>query len=317
MEKYIRSLSKKDKKTLSQKALKLTEETGELAKVVLPYDSAPGTNHRFVDRKKLLQEIADVYLANISIAYSLDFTTEEIENMILEKAKFWDSLQVKEEKGTFPLPFEIHITITNDELKENKEEFIKKYKEDCKALNVKPIILDLPVNKKVIKDVMTSSKFIGDNKGVYLETERISNGLKQMGYNVIRKKIETVPWHPSAPQENNTDTLLNNCYFESHIGVLTTPKNRHYLEKTVSHMEEVLSLSGTVKLSQNFFKKSENEDYINMLTYRNYKTNTKSFEKDVEAIKRMLTNNLFKYEKVIIEYCIYDTNVKHDFPWLN
>lgn len=32
----IIKLSKKDKKNLSQKALKLTEEVGELAKVVLP-----------------------------------------------------------------------------------------------------------------------------------------------------------------------------------------------------------------------------------------------------------------------------------------
>lgn len=47
---YIKSLSLKDKKTLSQKCLKLTEEVGELAKAILPYDSAHGTNHRFIER---------------------------------------------------------------------------------------------------------------------------------------------------------------------------------------------------------------------------------------------------------------------------
>ena len=40
---YIQKLSIRDKKTLSQKALKVTEECGELARVVLPFDNAAGT----------------------------------------------------------------------------------------------------------------------------------------------------------------------------------------------------------------------------------------------------------------------------------
>ena len=40
---FIRTLSEKDKKTLSQKCLKLVEEVGELARIILPYDSAHGT----------------------------------------------------------------------------------------------------------------------------------------------------------------------------------------------------------------------------------------------------------------------------------
>lgn len=54
---YIKSLSIKDKKTLSQKGLKLAEEVGELAKAILPYDSAHGTNHRFIDKEKILEEV--------------------------------------------------------------------------------------------------------------------------------------------------------------------------------------------------------------------------------------------------------------------
>lgn len=37
---YLRHLSKQDRKTLSQKALKLFEEGGELARVILPFDGA-------------------------------------------------------------------------------------------------------------------------------------------------------------------------------------------------------------------------------------------------------------------------------------
>jgi len=108
---YIKSLSIKDKKTLSQKALKTCEEVGELAKAILPFDSAPGTNHRFIDREKILEEIADVYLSTISIAHSLNYTDEEIGDMIQKKAMKWQEIQSKEENASFPLPFEIHITV--------------------------------------------------------------------------------------------------------------------------------------------------------------------------------------------------------------
>jgi hypothetical protein len=47
---FIKDLSIKDNKTLSQ-SIKVVEEVGELAKVILP-DSAPGTMHRFSDREK-------------------------------------------------------------------------------------------------------------------------------------------------------------------------------------------------------------------------------------------------------------------------
>ena len=320
MEKYIISLSKKDKKTLSQKALKLTEETGELAKVILPYDSAHGTNHRFVDREKILNEIADVYLANISIAYSLDFTTEEIDEMILKKAKYWDTLQIKEENATFPLPFEIHITVDASEWMENdKENFIKTYKKDCEALGVKPIILDLPVNGDVVKDVMTSSDVFGNNKDAYLESQRIVNSLKDMGYNVIRTKIETVPWHPIVPQSDTHDKLPNNCYFESHIGVEIYPEQKERLEKFIVYLNsEKDSKDSSIKLSQNYFKKSKNgEKFINMITFRDYATNYTSFKSDVDYLKEQLNLRGYSFEKVIIEYSLYDTNVKHDFPWLN
>jgi hypothetical protein len=86
---YIKKLSIKDKKTLSQKGLKLVEEVGELARVILPYDSAHGTNHRFIDREAILEEVVDVYLTNISIAHSLGFTDEEFQDMLIKKSEKW------------------------------------------------------------------------------------------------------------------------------------------------------------------------------------------------------------------------------------
>ena len=361
IEEYVKELSNKDKKTLSQKALKLVEEVGELARVVLPYDSAHGTNHRFIDREAILEEIVDVHLTNISIAHSLGFTEDELNEMMVRKAEKWGYLQAKEEQATFPLPFEIHVTVDFDELftnewsnkiqregvirypisdrkKERQEwsdKILDKFKEDCSIVGVKPIVIDLEIkDKSSIKDVMTSSKFFGDNRTAYEESERIVKRLNGMGYSVVRNKIETVPWHPAAPQDKDKDHPLwhgdpipNGCYFESHIGVIVTKETKQNLEELVDFLNEsICEFSGTAKLSKNFFKKTDDGKFINMLTYRSDMVNAKEFEAEVRSIEKIISGKndwsmlshfrSFEYEKVEIEYAIYDTNVTHDVKWI-
>lgn len=121
---FIKNLSIKDKKTLSQKTLKLVEEVGELSRVVLPYDSAHGTNHRFTDRESLLEEIIDVHLSNISIFHSLGFNEVEFNDMLIKKSEKWHRIQTNEEASEFPIPFEIHVTVeVNDILNFNLFDF--------------------------------------------------------------------------------------------------------------------------------------------------------------------------------------------------
>jgi NTP pyrophosphatase (non-canonical NTP hydrolase) len=338
IEDYIKELSKKDKKTLSQKALKLVEEVGELARVVLPYDSAHGTNHRFIDREALLEEIVDVHLTNISIAHSLGFNEDELNEMMSKKAEKWALLQAKEDKAEFPLPYEIHVTVDIENSYSHKwlhDGNIEGFKEDCKNIGVKPIVIDLEMKDKTsIKDVMTSSKFFGDNRTAYEESERIVKGLKDRGYEVVRNKIETVPWHPAAPQDKDKDHPLwhgdpipNGCYFESHIGVIVTKETKQDLENLVDFLNEsICEFSGTAKLSKNFFKKTEDGKFINMLTYRSNMVNAKEFEGEVRSIEKIISGKndwsmlrnfrSFEYEKVEIEYALYDTNVTHDAKWI-
>ena len=326
---FIKDLSIKDKKTLSQKGLKLAEEVGELARAILPYDSAPGTNHRFSDREQILEEIVDVYLTNISIAHSLGFTDEEMNDMLNEKSKKWAELQLKEEAATSPLPFEIHITVDLEKLLETNFT-IDNFREDCKSIEVKPIVLDLEMKEGSIKDVMTSSKHFGDNRSAYEEANRITNELTSFGYKVVRKKIETVPWHPAAPTFNTGEPIPNGCYFESHIGVVITPDEKEELQDFVEGLNKgffspsrgfsrpsQIELGGTCKLSQNFFKKSKDgSKFVNMLTYRDNMTCKEDFERDVELIKFLLNEDKFGFEKVEVEYALYDTNVNHDAKWI-
>jgi NTP pyrophosphatase (non-canonical NTP hydrolase) len=321
---YIKDLSIKDKKTLSQKTLKLVEEVGELSRVILPYDSAHGTNHRFTDKDAILEELVDIYLTNISISHSLGFTDEEFNDMLVKKTEKWGSLQAKEEEATFPLPFEIHVTVEADSFLESISEF----KEDCKEIGVKPIVIDLEINDgSIIKDVMTSSKFFGDNRGAYEESERIVKELKDMGYKVVRNKIESVPWHPAAPVISTGKEIPNGCYFESHIGIIISQEEKEDLNELVDFLNEsICEFSGTAKLSRNFFKRSESGKFVNMLTYRSNMVTCKEFESEVRSIEKIISGKndwsllsnfkKFDYEKVEIEYAVYDTNVNHDSKWI-
>ena len=334
---YIKDLSIKDKKTLSQKTLKLVEEVGELARVILPYDSAHGTNHRFTDRDSILEELVDVYLTNVSISHSLGFTDEEFNDMLVKKTEKWGSLQAKEEQATFPLPFEIHVTIDMERIIDGdgdstngKKLFIKDFKNQCLSIGVKPIVIDLEINDgSIIKDVMTSSKFFGDNRTAYEESERIVKELKDRGYKVVRNKIESVPWHPAAPVISTGKEIPNGCYFESHIGVVISPDDKISLNDFIKNIEDryaiefsgvgdpLTSLSGTAKLSQNFFKKSnDGSKFVNMLTYRSNMCGRPKFTLEVEGIKHLLKEEGFDFEKVEVEYAVYDTNVTHDAKWI-
>jgi NTP pyrophosphatase (non-canonical NTP hydrolase) len=298
---YIKKLSLDDKKTLSQKALKVAEESGELAKVVLPFDNAAGTIHRFIEKGRILEESVDVILTAISIAYELGYSHEEIEETMRLKAEKWQGIQYKETKVDDVIPFEIHVTV--QAFAETEDMF----REVCDMIGVKPIILELEnKGQNVMHDVMTSSHFFGTNTGAYHECLRIESILERNGFNVVRKKIETVPWHPAAPV--GEADMPKDCYFEAHIGCVITEEQKPRLQE--------LAEINNAHLSRNYFKKLDNGMFVNMMTLRWYDCNYEKVKHDVQRTKLHLTRNGMEYEKVIVEFCLYDTKVNHDFKWL-
>jgi NTP pyrophosphatase (non-canonical NTP hydrolase) len=306
---FIKELSLKDKKTLTEKLGKVTEEAGELARVTLPFDNIDGTTHRFIEKEKILEESVDVILSAISMAYELGYTHEDIDEMMWNKAQKWHGIQNKESKVEYPIPYEIHVTI-----KPRGQAEIPEFQMNCNIISnnrrtkIKPIVLDLENSgESVMKDIMTSSHFYGDNKGAYEEAKMIEENLKRFGHNVVRVKIETVPWHPAAPSEVG-DEMPKDCYFEAHIGCIITPEEKEILQ-------DVAENHGA-HLSRNFFKKLEDGKFVNMLTFRSYDDLYDEFERDLEEIKKELNRKNINFEKVITEFSIYDTKVSHDTTWL-
>lgn len=307
---YIQKLSKHDKKSLSQKLAKVFEEGGELAKAVLPFESAYACRHRFVDKYKILEEVSDTILAAISIAYDLGFSHDDIEEMLDEKAQYWQDLQTSEDDANYPLPYEIHVTVERDENK-SMEEFSELFKKACEKIGVKAIVLDLENSDgEHMKDVMTSSKHKGDNRTVYEEVQRISTYLTRLGYKVVREKVETAPWHPGAPKKPG-DTMPKDCYFESHIGI--------EIDGSEETREELTQQARMLNahLSKNMFKKLEDGKYIIMLTIRDSHVCRQEFEERIEFAIKMLQENGYRMpKKEVVEFAIYDTKLNHDYLWL-
>lgn len=301
--KYAKILNKHDSKNLSQKLAKTVEEVGELASVILPFEDASGTIHRFVERNQILEEVIDVILCAQSIAHELEFTDDEIEAMFKQKLEKWGGLQAAEGKvADKPIPYEIHVTVNTSQ--------IVHFKKACKHIGVKPIILDLQLQSGTMEDVMTSSVHFGSNRSAYEEVTWIADALENEGFDVVRKKIETVPWHPAAPQKTRYDEMPPDCYFESHLAVVVNNEKERRVLNDVAEMFEA-------HLSRNQFKSLDNGSYVLMITYRSYFHGYDMFSEKLQELKTELERKGFDVDKEIIEFSIYDTKVNHDAEWIN
>lgn len=294
----IRRLSLNDAKSLSQQGLKLTEECGELAKVILPFDNADGTRHRFVDKQMLALAVADVILVATSIAMKCKISDENIVKALEEKTYYWNKLQSIPSHESYP--YEIHVTVKQAA---TYEQFLT----DCLAIGVKPVVLDLHTKSNgIIKDVMTSSTLVGTNKSVIDEVDRITYELEERGYTVVRQKIETVPWHPHSSNEKSADN-----YFEAHIPVTVVDgkeEDLYYLCKRHP---------GT-HLSRNALKKHNNGTVIFMITIRHNDCDYDTFLTRLGRLKGNLAESNYEFgAKDIVEWAIYDNNINHDASWVN
>jgi len=75
-----------------------------------------GSNHRFVTSDKILEELIDVLLVDLSMLFELGFSEEEINDKLFEKSQVWNTLQVKEDRAiangdTMPYEIQLHFLL--------------------------------------------------------------------------------------------------------------------------------------------------------------------------------------------------------------
>lgn len=303
----VKALTLTDTKTLTQKALKLSEECGEMAKHVLPYENAAGTLHRVVHKGHILEEAVDSMLVALSIAYSLGFDDNDIASVMQKKALYWAQLQDNQKADPNRIPFEIHVTV-------DASESVEKFRVDCNKIGVKPVLLDLHTKKEgLVKDMMTSQVVIGSTAEAFSAMNATSAALGEIGYDVIRRKIEAAPWHPSAPTATNGLKHIEDNYFESHLEVYV--ENTEGANYSVKTLKEILQGSD-VHVSSNAFKVFGDVSTV-MVTLRRKVGIIQSFTHELVVLRKRLLEAGFKIsEKDIVEYSIFDSNVQHDSAWI-
>lgn len=309
---YIRTLTAQDTKSLSQKALKTVEEVGDMAKCVLPFENAAGTTHRFVERRRIMEEAVDTVLCSLSVAYDLGFSDEEVLEMFWAKAQKWGSLQARESGIRYPVPFELHVTVASAASAQS-------FRQSCDELGVKPVFLALQdvQGETVLHDVMTSSVFVGNNPGALAELERIDKGLQERGFEVVRRKIETVPWHPAAPAlTNGVSTMPPGGYFEAHFNILMEPQSAEHDTHLRALLSELVQ-THRAHLSRNVYKQLSAQAYTIMVTLRSYSGTREAFDSRRDNLTKALQTYGFKAEKVITEFSLFDSKGSHDASWLS
>lgn len=196
--------------------------------------------------------------------------------------------------------YELHVTVKADDL--------ERFRADCAKIGVKPIVLDLQdyAGGSVMQDVMTSSKFTALPKRYATELNRVVEELRELGYEVVRTKVEAAPYNPVCPSEVNDIIKRRGQYFEAHFRVKTL---EHELPRLRKHCECL-----DAHLSKNIFKKDQ-EGITILITYRHYRGTIEGFQDIVDLVGRSLKHKGFEVDKTEVEFVVYDSNGNHDDAW--
>jgi hypothetical protein len=206
------------------------------------------------------------------------------------------------------LPYEFHVTVeasgtTPDE-----------FRVTCQILGAKALILDLGINNgSLLSDVMTSStRELPSDQAAFDEVGRLAQGLGLANLNVIRKKIETVPWHEAAPQVQG-EVMPGGSYFESHLAIKCDPDEIPVLREAISTREDIPPMH----LSRNPFKQAQGGKIIIMTTLRDYTSRYDRFSDMVKESEVAIADLGFKLAKPpITEFALYDSNIHQDDAWM-
>jgi hypothetical protein len=207
-----------------------------------------------------------------------------------------------------PTPYEVHISVANADT--------NRFQTFCDLFNVKPIIIIMEKHNGdvALTDVMTSWKInVEYDVDAFDKMNGLATALDLAGFVVVRKKLETIPWHLCCPTLANKGFWCPDTYFEGHIAVSVNFNNLDY-------NIDILRLTGKhlgLHVSRRAFKKEENGNTIMMLTGRQYDGVMDGFEVFIHTcVKKLNTfTDIFTVKKSEIEFVLYDSNMTYDSAW--
>lgn len=314
---FIKVLTERDRKTLGQKGNKLAAETGELNQAILPLEGAPDTLHRLTSRHHVLDEVADVILAALSIGYSLGFNDQDLDDMLRTKMNKWSGLQAQEGTVKFPIPFEIHITVGKGVM--THEETLHTFRGFCvnnnmKCLDIEPYHV-LRGYDPFKSDIMCSKVVFGtQQEAMNVMTKLVDDLARSTDFQIvaIRQKIETVPWHPIIKQLETEGKPVggeSGVYLESHIEIVTPGAEDILRQK----LDLGFKQDGQEHYALFMSKNTAKPDAPLILTYRHSGMTKAEYDDNLKTMLYHLKETLgLTVLKTITELSIYDTAPNHD-----
>lgn len=195
---------------------------------------------------------------------------------------------------------QIHITINNDGV--SWEDF----KRDCEAIGVKPLRICDWIN---YPDMAIRTSFMTASPGVkeansreggwsWDTTQKLREqvaALRKCGYNIIRKKIETVPWHPYA---QSPSAWYGDNYLEAHFKVKSFTSRKWVIKRK-------LLVSVNVLTSQLY------------VTLRRDDLHPNAFNCVVISVQDDLEQHGWNVDGDMptVEFTIFDSNRDYDAQW--
>lgn len=185
------------------------------------------------------------------------------------------------------LPYEIHITIAPGDLPRLKDRVACNGTKILEFENIKS-------DGSFVVDAMTSTQIElchFNNALTFLDQE--CRALEAIGIQPLRRKIETVPWHPLV--ENAIISGRQDYYFETHMKVLGFASDLSECGLLVSRNRKTRSKCATLR------------------THSTYDEHLKSLYR---AVQRMTIDfGIAVIDKVDTEFVIFDNNRDHDKAW--
>ena len=88
----VYALSEYDNKSVLQKALKLSEEVGEVSEAVLSLEGAPACGYKGLTEEDVMEELADVIIVALSLKHQINPDADITKFMEKKLNKWYDKL---------------------------------------------------------------------------------------------------------------------------------------------------------------------------------------------------------------------------------
>jgi hypothetical protein len=197
--------------------------------------------------------------------------------------------------------FETHITVAPPVVEST-------FRRDCLKLGVKPILIHSPVDAAPARP-MTSAIYRGDLPSVLAESKAVGAALKDMGYSVVRLKIEAGPENADLPENDSQAAAMpTEYYFEHHLKILLDDPDGY-------DQIALLCRNRQAHLSPNALLCRSGGEREYFITLRSYSVGRDNAESQVEVLIADLELVGVPILKKISDYCVYDDNPSSDDGW--